>query len=177
MTSRAAKGFLTILRQQQSFLGIERVNLTDLPFSQDTLESTWTSWMQRLTPLQDELPGPKRQGDSCACLSKRSGAHEEAFKQYGNSCWSKQSITTQWKNGGFQVKFASWIGAELKKIMDFKPRVLSRLTAPEFLVFWRQTIASHKAELEKGMRDVKDQLSKHRRGQNTCWDGCEKCHT
>ena len=52
------------------------------------------------------------------CLSKKKRALDEARKQYGKSYWLKQSIITKLKNGGFNVKFGSWTGAELKKIMD-----------------------------------------------------------
>ena len=97
--------------------------------------------MERLTLLQNDLPGVKRLRifakqrffsrppvsfvrwrlkrlrKVSPCLTKRS----VQWKRLANSMAShigRNSITTQLKNGGFRVKVVSWTGAELKKIMD-----------------------------------------------------------
>ena len=65
--------------------------------------------------------------------------------KYGKS--TGLGIITQWKNGCFKIKFASW--------------TLCVLAVDHCL----------SEELEKRMQDVKDQLSKQHQGQNTCQDG------
>ena len=97
-------------------------------------------------------------------------------------CSETESTITQLNNRGFksQVRFLNWcraeadhgpIAAEKGDMVDVNPvqttfalaKVAVWLTAPKFLELWQQIIASHMAELETGMHDMVDPLSKDKK--------------
>ena len=95
---KGAREFLTIPRQQLSFLDTQGL-VTDVPSSQDRLESTWSSLTERLTALQDELPGrktatiPTKQEVLLGAVSEFDSWSSETIEQSESLSFEKEACT------------------------------------------------------------------------------------